>query len=73
RVIWSNREYRVTSVQRTGESTARDRGGSSERYRDRHYFVLTLEGGPLLEAYFERRARDPRRRWWARVIEDTAD
>lgn len=69
RVIWKGQEYPVGTVERTGVSTSPDRGGSGERYRDRHSFLLVLTDGPTLEVYFERRPRDRSRRWWARATE----
>lgn len=73
RVVWGGREYEVVSVERRGESTARDRGGSRDRYRDRHFFRLVLEKGPALDVYFERRPRAPRsgkqQRWWGRCVD----
>jgi hypothetical protein len=73
RVVWEAREYRVSSVKRTEDTTAPDRGGSGEKYRDRHYFRLLLEKGPTLEVYFERRPRDRKQRWWARAIDTGLD
>lgn len=69
RVVWEGRECRVRTVERAGVSTAPDRGGSGERYRDRHLFRLVLDDGTHLEAYFERRPRDRRQRWWGRAIQ----
>ena len=71
RVVWQGQEYRVHTVERTGVSTAPDRGGSGDRYRDRYRFLLALKNGPTLEVYFERRPRDRRQRWWARAIDTT--
>jgi len=68
RVQWEGREHTVAGVTRLPRTTGRDRGGSSERYVDRHWYILELNDGPRLEAYFMRRVRNPREaRWWARV------
>ncbi|TVR72792.1 MAG: hypothetical protein EA427_02850 [Spirochaetaceae bacterium] len=68
RVQWEGHERLVIGVTRLPRTTGRDRGGSSERYADRHWYILELVDGTRLEAYFMRRARTPgETRWWARV------
>lgn len=69
RLRWKGETVAVVRVEVVEKRTGRDRGGSSERYVDRHYFRLTLESGTVLHAYFERRpARAGAPRWWAREL-----
>jgi hypothetical protein len=70
RVVWDEVELAVTNVVLRPRTTGRDRGGSTERYVDRHWYDLELEDGTRLEVYFMRRVRSPREpRWWARPRE----
>ncbi len=67
RVIWAGAKRAVASVESLGKTTGRDRGGSSERYVDRHRYRLRLDNGTQLDVYFERRPGGRRAsRWWAR-------
>ncbi len=69
RVQWEGHERSVVGVTVRPRTTGRDRGGASERYADRHRFVLELDDGTRLEAYFLRRVRRPGEpRWWARML-----
>lgn len=71
RVMWNGVERAVTRVVHRPRTTGRDRGGSRERYVDRHWFELELEDGTRLEVYFMRRVRSRTEpRWWAREHSD---
>jgi hypothetical protein len=73
RVLWKGHERLVTRVTRLPRTTGSDRGGSAERYADRHWYILELDDGTRLEAYFMRRARKPgETRWWAQVHREAA-
>lgn len=69
RLVWAGKEQAVIAVTLRPRTTGRDRGGTRERYADRHWYLLTLEDGTRLETYFLRRPRTLREpRWWAREI-----
>lgn len=72
RFTWRGEEHVVVEVLAAWTDTRRDRGGSTARYRGRHWFRVRTEGGLVMNIYFERHPRSRsqvKQRWWLYSLE----
>lgn len=68
RIIHDGVERAVVRWRELDATSRRDAGGSRERYRSRHRFIVEIDTGEELEIYFERQASGARPRWWGRTL-----